>query len=389
MLNMEMVPIRCAIYRGGTSKAIFFLENDLPKDQELRDKIILSVFGSPDPRQIDGLGGAEPLTSKSAIISVSSEKNIDVNYTFGQVNINKPFIDYSSNCGNISSAVGPFAIENGLVNAVEPITKVVIYNTNTKRRFIAEVPVSNGKPQVIGDYNIYGVPTPGAEIKLDMAGTAGGKTGHLLPTGNTKDIINLKTLKRQITVSIIDAGSPTIFIKADDINLSGIETPKEIDSNKSLLDLLEKIRCIGAKMAGLVEDETEAHEKLLAIPMVAFVSKPKNYISHITGEKITPDSYDFLSRLMFMQITHKTYSGTASVATGTAAVIPNTVVNDLIDKNKKDNIIRIGHPAGIMSVEMGIQKDTQGNYKLTRAAYGRTARQIMQGYTYIPSTIFK
>lgn len=386
MYGHDFARFRCVLMRGGTSKAIFLMENELPQDPVLRDKVILAIFGSPDPRQIDGLGGAEPLTSKLAVIGPSSREDADIDYTFGQVEISKPYIDYSANCGNISSAVGPYAIETGLVRAVEPLTKVRIYNTNTKKVFVAEVPVLNGKPRVIGDYRIDGVPRLGAKIMLDMAGTAGAKTGKLLPTGNTKDIIKLNEIGN-VTVSIIDAGNPVVFVAAQELGLTGRETPAEIDGNKKLLTTLEEIRSIGAEMIGLVADRKEATKIVPSIPMVAFVSPPQAYFSHLTGQEIDENSIDFLSRLMYMQITHKTYAGTATTATGAAAVIPCTVVNDIVRK-RDDNVIRIGHPGGVISIEVEGKVDRE-KFVLTRAAYGRTARVLMEGYAFVPRDVLE
>lgn len=224
MYSPEMERIPCVIMRSGTSKGIYLLSNDLPEDPEPRDKVILSIFGSPDSRQIDGLGGADPLTSKLAIISVSDREDADIDYTFGQVEIKKPYVDYSSNCGNISAGVGPFAIQQGLVRAVEPVTTVRIYNTNTKKVFVAEVPVKNGKPQVKGGYKVDGVPGTGARIGINMAGTIGAKTGRLLPTGNAMDTLDIKGFGL-LPVSMLDAGSPMVFVRAKDLGLKGTESP--------------------------------------------------------------------------------------------------------------------------------------------------------------------
>lgn len=385
MFNKEFMRFRCVIMRGGTSKAVFFMENELPNDPTLRDKIILAVFGSPDPRQIDGLGGADTLTSKLAIISPSSREDADINYSFGQVAINGSFIDYSGNCGNISSAVGPFAIEEGLVKAVEPVTYVRIHNTNTQKIYVSEVPVYNGKPRVLGDFRIAGVPRPGAEIVMDMAGTFGTVNGRLLPTGNVKDKINVDGLG-EITVSIVDAANPMIFVNAKDIGVSGTETAAQIDDDKDLLKLLENIRSIGAEMIGLVSNRKEATEKSPAFPMVAFVSSPKDYINDLTGKEVPADSYDILSRVMWMQVTHKTYSGTATVATGAAAVIPGTVVNEIMRQRKDPKIIKIGHPGGVIPIDVQAEV-SEGKIVLTRAAISRTARRLMEGYTYVPGDV--
>ena len=371
MYNPEMERIPCVIMRGGTSKAVFLLENDLPSDPQVRDRVILSIFGSPDSRQIDGLGGADPLTSKLAILARSSRADADVDYTFGQVDIHTPFVDYSSNCGNISSGVGPFAIAQGLVKAVEPVTVVRIYNTNTDSVFQAEVPVVNGKPAVLGDYKIHGVPGTGAHIGLNLAGTVGAKTGKLLPTGNPTDVITVEGFG-PLTASMVDAGSPMVFVRASDLGLTGTETPAQVDSNPKLLELLETIRCIAAEQMGIAS-RAEARQRVRAVPMVAFVAPPQPYKSHIDGTQIAADEIDFVARDMFMQIMHKTYSGTATVCTGCAAVTPGTLVYALRGQ-RESGLVRIGHPGGIITCDTTVE-----NGNITRAVFGRTARRIMEG----------
>ena len=345
MYSPEMERIPCVIMRSGTSKGIYLLSNDLPEDPETRDKVILSVFGSPDSRQIDGLGGADPLTSKLAVISVSDREDADIDYTFGQVEIKKPYVDYSSNCGNISAGVGPFAIQQGLVKAVEPVTTVRIYNTNTKKVFVAEVPVKDGKPQVKGDYKVDGVPGTGARIGINMAGTIGAKTGRLLPTGNTMDTL-------------------------------------EIDGDPRMLELLEEIRTTAAVVMGIAPDQETARTKIRAVPMVAFVSPSQDYASHIDGAPVSAADIDFVSRDMFMGIMHKTYSGTATVCTGCAAVTLGTIVNEAMGKTVTDGMVRIGHPGGVIECDMSVRDG-----KIVKAAYGRTARRIMEGYVYVPREI--
>ncbi len=381
MYNPEMERIPCVIMRGGTSKAVFLLANDLPSDPARRDRTVLAIFGSPDSRQIDGLGGADTLTSKMAIIAKSSRGDADIDYTFGQVDLHKPFVDYSTNCGNISSAVGPFAIQQGFVNAIEGVTSVRIHNTNTGKIFVSEVPVVNGKVAVLGDCHIDGVPGTGAQIKLNMAGTVGSKTGKLLPTGNPTDILKIDGFG-DITVSMVDAGSPMAFVLAEDLGLTGVETPKRIDSDPEMLELLEKIRCRAAVVMGIAASEEEARQRIRAVPMVAFVSPPQKYASHINGEEIPADAVDFVARDMFMQIMHKAYSGTAATCTGCAAVTPGTIVNSAMRKNRASDAVRIGHPGGVMEVEMTVRDGA-----ITRAAYSRTARRIMEGYVWVPRTV--
>lgn len=369
----------CTIMRAGTSKGIFLHEKDLPVTSEERDQIILKIFGSPDVRQIDGLGGADPLTSKLAIIGHSSRPDADVNYTFGQVSTTQPFVDYSGNCGNISSGVGPFAIDEGLVKATEPITTVKIYNTNTKKTLIAEVPVIDGKAAVSGEYSIAGVPGTGARIMMDFAGTAGAATGKVLPTGKVQDLFDLPGLG-EITASIVDVANPVIFVRATDLGLTGLETPAMLDRDSKTLKLLEKIRAQAAVLIGMAKSEGEATLKSPAFPMLAFVSHPQDYADYTTGRIINAQDVDLVSRLMYMQVMHKTYAGTGTTCTGVAAKIPGTIVSEIV--NGTEPLVRIGHPAGLIEIEVAVKKKGD-QIEVDRAAFGRTARRIMDGHVYI------
>lgn len=385
-MHPQMSMLRCVIMRGGTSKAVFLRENDLPKDKALRDKIILSVFGSPDVRQIDGLGGADVLTSKLAIIGPSSRSDADVDYLFAQVGIDKPVVDYKGNCGNISSAVGPFAIDEGLVRANEPMTTVRINQVNTNRLIVAEVSVIKGKAAVEGELAIDGVPGTGAPITLDFSDTAGSVTGKLLPTGNVKDKITVRG--KAYEVSLVDAGNPHVFIHAKSLGLRGTETPQEIESNKELMGLIEEIRGVCACLMGIVDVSAKALTESPYIPFFAIVSSPADYKTFNTGREIKFSDIDIVSRLIFMQRMHKTYPGTGTVCTGAAAKIPGTIVNELLTEEAKGRKrILIGHPAGVIPVEAEtIVED--GMVKLTRAAILRTARRIMEGYTFVKNSAY-
>ena len=245
----DMTAIRCCIMRGGSSKGVFFKACDLPNDPPLRDAVILAAFGSPDIRQIDGLGGADVLTSKVAIIAPPSRPDADVDYTFGQVSMTERFIDYKGNCGNISSAVGAFAIDEGLVAAHEPVTTVRIHQTNSHTLLVAQVPVRDGKALQCGDFQIDGVPGAGAKVSIDWADTSGSVCGCLLPTGNVQDIITVNSYA--YPVSLIDMGNPLVFIRARSLGMIGTESPAEIEGNPVLMDRIEKIRSIAAVKFGL------------------------------------------------------------------------------------------------------------------------------------------
>jgi methylitaconate Delta-isomerase len=382
----EFRKIPCVIQRGGTSKGIYIHEKDLPKDPETRKRVILSIFGSPDRRQIDGLGGADPLTSKLAIIGPSQRKDADVDYTFGAVDLTQPIVDYRGNCGNISSGVGPFAIDEGLVQAKTSETMVRIFNTNTEKILKAYVPTENGKTKYLGDFAIDGVPGTAAKILMDYSATAGAVTGKLLPTGNVADMVSIPGLGR-IEISIVDAANPVVFIKPSVLNFSGIEGPLDqrvIDA----LKVIELIRGTAAKMIGIVDDPSKARIESPAVPMLAIVSEPHDYTSFTDGHKIDASQIDFVSRVFYMQEMHKTYSATATVCTGAAALIHGTVVNRVCSSQVPEkNVVRFGHPAGVIPIEVEVEKQEAGFY-LKKAALGRTSRRIMDGFAYVMESLF-
>jgi len=385
-MHPEMEMLRCAIVRGGTSKGIFIMKNELPLDPDKRDAVIRAIYGSPDVRQIDGLGGADVLTSKLAIISPSTRDDADVDYTFGQVGIDTEIVDYGGNCGNISSAVGPFAIDEGLVEAKEPVTTVRIHLTNSNNILIAQVPTKDGKAQVTGNFKIDGCPGTGAMITLDWADVVGGITGKLLPTGNVKDAIKIDG--KNYTFSLVDAGNPVVFIHANDLGMKGTESPREIESNSKLMDTIEKIRGVAAVMCGLVNNPEDAAKVTPYQPFFAIVSKPADYTT-ISGEQIKAESVDIVSRLLFMLHMHKTYPITGTVCTGAAVRIPGTVAWEVLRESARDRIqVNIGHPGGIIPVEADAEeKDKQICIK--KLGVYRTARRIMDGYVYVKKSVLE
>lgn len=379
-MNLEEVtPVRATIYRGGTSKGVFLRENDLPQEPKIRDQVILAIFGSPDPRQIDGLGGADVLTSKLAIVGPPSIPNADVDYTFGQVSITSPYISYSGLCGNISSGVAPFAIEEGLVRAVEPVTKVRVYSKNTDQIFVTEVPVKDGKVVTSGNYIVPGVPGTGAKLNIDMVGTVGSSGKGLLPTGHLKDTVTVDGLGT-IEGSLIDVVNPCFFIRAADVGLRGNEV-KNSDFADGKLEQLEAIR---KEVFGLLG---KPYNQKDAVPFLAFVAESFDYTNHLTGETITAAECDFLSRVLFLGGIHKTYPGSISCCTGAAAVIPGTVVYE-VRSGKTGSDVNIGHPGGV--VDVMAECDAGGSMpRITRVCYGRTARRLMDGYCYVPNRFFE
>lgn len=377
-----------AVYmRGGTSKALFFHENHLPADPVIRDRVILAAYGSPDPnrRQIDGIGGGVSTTSKLAIIGPSKDPAFDVNYYFGQVSIDKPIIGYRGNCGNISSAVGPFAIDEGLVKAEEPNTRVRIYQVNTGKTIIAEVPVRNGLYNESGDYAIDGVPGTGGKITLHFLDPGGSVSGNLLPTGNVVDVIKTPD-HGKITVSIVDAANPVVFLRAADIGLRGTEI-HEIDASPEIRQKIETIRGIAAVMMGLVSSPEEASETSQDVPKIAFVSPSQDYKS-LTGRLVKEEELDLVARIMSMGILHKAYAVTGAICTAGAAKIEGTVVSEMLADSAFDKMeIRIGHPGGVIPVGADVREEETGP-EYREAMLWRTARCLMDGYVYVPEKYF-
>jgi 2-methylaconitate cis-trans-isomerase PrpF len=372
---------RCTIMRGGTSRGIFLKEEDLPKDPQLRDRIILAVFGSPDIRQIDGLGGADSLTSKLAIVAPSTEPDRDINYTFGAVGIDKPFIDYSANCGNISSAVGPYAIDQGWIRAEEPFTTVRILNTNTQKMIHAKVPTKRGKVISEGDYAIDGVPGTGAKIEISFMDPGGASTGKLLPTGNAADEIALETGEKFL-VTIVDAGNPTAFVLSEDLGLKGTELPEVLEKTPEIKSKLEALR----KKVG----ELSHIPFTPSIPKIAFVAVPQDYKT-IAGRAVRRDEVDVLARLMAMGKLHKAFAITAGVPAAAASVIPGSVVHRVISGTGDDSTDRklvIGHPSGQMDVGVEARKE-EGRIRIVSCTIGRTARKIMEGRVYISKKVYQ
>ena len=375
--------------RGGTSKALFFHDKDLPSDAAERDRVILSAFGSPDRRQIDGMGGANTSTSKVAVIRPSERPGIDVDYDFGQVDINQPIVGKTMNCGNISSAVGPFAIDEGLVEAVEPFTEVHIFNTNTQKEIIEVVPVKDGMAVTEGDFAIDGVPGTGAKVTLKFVSPQGAASGKLLPTGHPKDVIEVEG--KRYEYSFVDAANPVIFVHPEDFGITGTEIPSVFHSRpdaEEICRILEIIRGTGAIRLGFAKDLEDARINSQTLPKIAFVTAPVDYTAG-SGRAIGADQVDVVGRLFSVGM-HMidAYMGTGSICTMTAANTPGTLVNEIVCGGGKhpDNHaehVRIGHPWGIIDVYADLEDLPDGTHIVKSGNLDRTARRIMDGFVYV------
>lgn len=382
---MGETAIQCSILRGGTSRGVFFHKDALPEDQPAIERILLNVFGSPDIRQINGLGGATSQTSKAAIIGPPSRPDADVDYTFAQVSVGTPVVDWGGNCGNISSAVGPYAIDTGLVPATGDLTTVRIHNTNTRQIIVASVPTRDGRAVIAGDYAIPGVPGSGARISLEFTEPAGSVTGRLLPTGQPRDLIKLAG-GREVTVSVVDAANPTVFLLAEELGLTGIETPVEIEANTDVTDILEEARSIVAEQLGIVPDRSVATSQSPGLPKVGFVSPPQDEET-LTGSHIPAAAVDLVGRVMSMQTAHRAYQATAAICTAAAAFVEGTLVHQVTRSDRPDpGTIRLAHPYGVMEMAVRTEPEAEGLH-IASITIGRTARHILDGAVWVPSAL--
>lgn len=376
----DQIGIRCVLMRGGTSRGAFFHASDLPADPRLREQAILAVYGSPDVRQIDGLGGADPLTSKVAIIAPSTRPDADVEFTFGQVRITEAMVDFTGNCGNMSAGIAPFAIDEALVEAVEPLTTVRIYLTNTGSVITSRVHVRAGIALTEGDAEVPGVPGTGSSIMIDFGEGSSVLGRGLLPTGAAREA--LSTPSGEVEVSIVDAGNPVVFVRPEAAGLGGTELPDDLEA--AVLDRLEEIRGAGAVRLGLVDAPERAAAITPAIPKLYVVSPPAAY-TDLRGRRVERSDIDLIGRGLSMQLPHRAYAGTVAVCTAAAAGTEGTVVAELIGDRASGGPLRIGHPGGVMLVEGRVEVCPDGPV-LKSAAIERTARRIMDGIVYVPAS---
>jgi probable AcnD-accessory protein PrpF len=396
MPHLPQIKIPATYMRGGTSKGVFFCLQDLPQAAQVpgaaRDALLLRVIGSPDPygKQIDGMGAATSSTSKAVILSKSSRPGHDVDYLFGQVSIDKPLIDWSGNCGNLSSAVGPFAISNGLIDPdripESGVAIVRIWQANIGKTIIAHVPINNGAVQEAGDFELDGVTFPAAEVQLefmDPAAEEEGEGGAMFPTGNLIDdleVPGIGTLK----ATMINAGIPTVFVNAEAIGYTGTELQDAINSDPKALLMFEKIRAYGALRMGLIKHIDEAAQRQHT-PKVAFVAPPAGYVSS-SGKQVNASDIDLLVRALSMGKLHHAMMGTAAVAIGTAAAIPGTLVN-LAAGGDTRTAVRFGHPSGTLRVGAEAAM-VDGEWRVNKAVMSRSARVLMEGWVRVPGDAF-
>lgn len=396
MTFAAQIKIPATYYRGGTSKGVFFNLTDLPEAAQVpgmvRDNILLRVLGSPDPygKQIDGLGNASSSTSKAVILSRSTQAGHDVDYLFGQVSIDKPFVDWSGNCGNLTSAVGAFAIKAGLIDVTKipqnGCCTVTIWQANIQKTIVAHVPITNGEVQETGDFELDGVTFPAAEVQLEFLDPAddGEEGGAMFPTGNVVDELDVPGVGK-LQATMINAGIPTIFVNAEAIGYTGTELQDDINSDVKALTMFETIRAYGAVRMGLIKDISEAATRQHT-PKVAFVAPTKTYTAS-SGKEVKASDIDLVVRALSMGKLHHAMMGTAAVAIGTAAAIPGTLVNLAAGGGARE-AVRFGHPSGTLRVGAQASQEN-GQWVVKKAMMSRSARIIMDGWVYVPGDVLK
>ena len=384
---MTQLRIPAVYMRGGTSKGVFFRASDLPEDPAERDRVLLRVTGSPDPygKQIDGMGAATSSTSKVVIVAKSARPDCDVDYTFGQVAIDRPVIDWSGNCGNLTGAVGPFAISEGLVDAPREGTAVVrIWQANVGKRIVAHVPMKGGEVVEEGDFELDGVTFPSAEIRLeylDLGGGDGGEGGAMFPTGRVVDTLEVPGLGK-VDATLIDAGNPTVFVEAAALGLEGTELQEAVNGDAAILARCEAVRAQGAVAMGLAESAEQATRSRPATPKIAFVSPPRSYRAS-SGRAVDAADIALTARIVSMGKLHHAMTGTGAVAIAAAGAIPGTIVRRVLRPGTDPALVRFGHASGTLAVGAEAAK-RGGEWRVTRAVMSRSARRLMEGWVRVP-----
>ena len=378
-----MRKFKTVFMRGGTSKGCMFLREDLPEDRSQWDPIFLQVMGNPDPKQIDGMGGTVSSNNKIVIVWKSEEKDVDVEYLVGQVIVGKSQVDYKSNCGNMTAAVGPFAVEEGLLTITQPITTVRMLNRNTDKYINVTVPIDpqTGTFAQDGDCHIAGVDGTAAELKVNFLNPAGSKTGKLLPTGNVLDVLDIPGFGK-IEASILDVSNPMVLVRAEDIGMKGTELPEEINSNTEVSALLEKIRGTAACMMGFAKDLEDATANSPAVPKVGFFTAPVTF-TDIAGEQVEASDMDLCARVISVFKCHKACPLTSASSISVVAQLEGSIIEKTLGMpGNASGCVRIGHPSGVMTMYPDIVRQ-DGELKLPGVAVQRTARRIMDGTVYV------
>ncbi len=385
---MTQLRIPAVYMRGGTSKGVFFRADDLPADPVQRERLLLRVLGSPDPygKQIDGMGGATSSTSKVVIVARSARPGCDVDYTFGQVPVDKAAIDWSGNCGNLTSAVGPFALSEGLVAAPRDGRATVrIWQVNIGRRIIAHVPMRDGAVVEEGEFELDGVTFPAAEIVLEFldpgGGDDGGEAGAMFPTGRARDTLQVPGVGA-IEATLINAGNPTVFVSAQSLGLAGTELQPRVNGDAALLARCERVRVQGALGMGLAADEAKVPA---ATPKLAWVAPPQSYVAS-SGRRVDAADIALTARILSMGALHHAMTGTGAVALAAAAAVPGTVVQQALRAGTDPTAVGFGHPSGTLRVGAEAQQ-RDGQWTVTRAVMSRSARRLMEGWVRVPADV--
>jgi len=380
-MSQKTLPV--VFMRGGTSKGLYFHRRDLPADRDAWDALFCGAMGSPDPygRQLDGMGGGISSLSKVMIVERSQRPSVDVDYTFGQVEVDRPRVDWKGNCGNLTSGIAPFAVDEGLVQTSGDEASVTLYNTNTKKTVVSKFALEDGKAKVTGDFALQGVGGLGARIRLDFLEPGGAGTGKLLPTGNVVDRLTLAD-GSTIESSIVDAANPVVFVRAAEVGVTGTELPETLRANRELLARLEAIRCAAAVAMGLAKDAQDATTRMMSIPKISMVTRPADAVL-LDRSTLKADGVDLVVRTISMGVPHNAVPLTGGMCAAVAANIDGTLVNQAAREGSlKHESLRIGHASGVLEVAAKVER---GNAWYARhATVFRTARRLMKGEVYIP-----
>lgn len=378
---MSQFAVPCVVYRGGTSRGLFFHEKDLPQDIETRNNVFLCGVDAYNVSQIDGLGSGTSHTSKVVVIAPSSLEGVDIDYTFIQVGIGKEVLDNRGTCGNLMAAVGPFAVDEGLVQ-VDPSAELVtvsVFNTNIGKRIQIQVPVINGKAKVSGNYRMSGIAKPGAQIMVDLLSPGGGKTGKTLPLGSQYAVTANGSM---YDVSFVDVVNPFVFVACESLGISGTEPNSEISMNSNLMETLDSIRNQMTVAVGMAQTVAEAKAASPAVPKIAIVAEPQDYVT-TSGKFIKKEEVDIVAKMVSMGLLHRTFAGSGLYNIAAATLLPGTIPNQLssIKQGTREQLIRIGHPDGIVHVRVSLTEDGQD---IAAVGLDRTARRIIKGDLFIP-----